>query len=93
MCGLKIPLLGGLIILYINSLFPYKGIEWILYNLQNSWVSENFGLISKSQSKSWFGVILHLGVSNFLLSLGLKFWNPGLTMSQIYHSTPPDFVQ
>ena len=43
--------------------------------------------------KILFGVILHLGVSNLLLSLGLKFWNPGLTMSRIYHSTPPDFVQ
>ena len=63
----------------------------IIYNLQNTWVSENCGLISKSQS--CFGVILHLGVSDFLLSLGLKFWNPGLTMSRIYHSTPPDFVQ
>ena len=91
--GLKISLLGGLIISYIYIVcFPfsrYKGIEWILYSLQKTWFSEIFDLISKSQLKAFvtglkilFWVILHLNVSNFLLSLRLKFWNLCLAVSQ-----------
>ena len=52
---------------------------------RKTWVSKNFGPISKSHiwwvSKSRFWVILRLGVLIFL-SLSLEFWNMGLAVSQ-----------